>query len=218
MTTVFVLGQLCLGTAANRHKALDLFRDIAQYALEHEPGVFKYYITVPRDPADDTSIYVFEEYANQAVVDAHFLTPPVQRLVNYLQSDPDILAPLVYTLKPFLSFTRSTALPSDPTIMYASITYAPGTKRQAVAGWRDVVAATHKHEPGALSYNILEDTEDPDKVNVFEVYASESALWDVHATNPVVVENKQKNGSIRTNVEHVRLKYVGGFLKRSILS
>lgn len=132
-----------------------------------------------------------------------------------MDSDPDILAPIVYNVRPYSSFTRmNSSFPSDPTIMYASINYVPGTKLQALHGWGDVTYATERTEPGALSYNILEDEEDINKVNVLEVYRDDSYLWDVHAQSPAVLFNKHKNGSIRAHLTHVRLKAAAGFLKR----
>ena len=153
-------------------------------------------------------------YADQAAFDAHIRAPHVAHLIEFLHSDPDILTPIVYHLKPHSAFTRSTSLPPDPTIMFASISYVPNTKRQALQGWKEVTSATQKTEPGTLSYNILEDRDDVNKVNVLEVYQDDACLWDVHAKSAAVVSNKQRNGSIRAHLSHVRLKAVVGFLKR----
>lgn len=61
---VFVVTKLSLGTVSNRNRALWYYNDCAEHARKNEPGVLMYFITIPRDDRDDTSLYVFQQYGN----------------------------------------------------------------------------------------------------------------------------------------------------------
>ena len=63
MASHVVVGHLKATDLAARQKIIDQFKVIVGYSRSDEPGVHRYAITVPRDTADETSIYAIEEYA-----------------------------------------------------------------------------------------------------------------------------------------------------------
>ncbi|KAK2740445.1 hypothetical protein FQN57_006072 [Myotisia sp. PD_48] len=210
MGSKVVIGKLSMGTEENRDKALELFKGIAEFSLKNEPGVLKYFITIPKDESDKTSIYMYEEYADQAAIDAHFVTPGVTSLMQFLGSDPVISKPVVYRLDPATSFMRETTVPENATVLLASLTYETGTRAQAIQGWKQVTEAAESTESGTLGYHVLQNQEDENEIKILEIYESEGYLWDVHAKSAAIVEHQVKYGSIRTGLGHVMLKPVGG--------
>ncbi|KAI5305175.1 mRNA splicing protein [Ascosphaera pollenicola] len=214
-STVWVTTKLSMGTAANRDKVFGLYSECARHAWFHEPGVLKYFLALPRAFDDDTSLYVFQEYTDQAALSAHFSSPRELLIADFLESDPVILTPIVDTLLPRCGFTRTNELPDDPTIVYASIAYkSPAKREEALCGWMDVAVETASGGAGTLSYSILEDMDDYSSVKVLEIHESEEWLFEVHAKRTSVVRNKTRYGPMRQHVEHVRLRRAGGFLKR----
>ncbi|KAI5289049.1 hypothetical protein KEM54_004489 [Ascosphaera aggregata] len=190
-TELWVTTKLSLGTAANRDKAFNLYSKCARHAWYREPGVLKYFIALPRAFEDDTSLYVFQD------LETHFNSPGEIRISTFLNSDPVILTPIIDTLTPRASFTRTNDLSDDPTIVYASIAYqTPEAREQALHGWMDVTHATFKNEMGTLSYNILDDQDDHSSVKILEIHESEEWLFEVHAKSEAVVRNKSKFGTI----------------------
>lgn len=154
-------------------------------------------------------------YTDQSALDTHFKCPQETQIITFLNSDPVILTPIVDTLIPRCSFTRTNELPDDPTIVYASIAYtSPGAREEALAGWMDVTRSTYANQERTLSYNILDDQDDYSSVKVLEIHESEEWLFEVHAKSEAVVKNRQRYGAMRQHVEHVRLRRAGGFLKR----
>ncbi|KAI5293633.1 hypothetical protein KEM52_005363 [Ascosphaera acerosa] len=225
---IWVTTKLSMGTTANRDKLMDgtrivvvagqvfgMYSDCARHAWLREPGVLRYFIALPRAFEDDTTLYIFKEYADQETLEAHFAQLPASTVMAFLQSDPTILTPIMDVCTTSASFTRGAELPDDPTIVYASITYASSeTREEALRGWQDVAQATRDTEPGTLSYHVLRDQDDRTNVKILEIHESEEWLFEVHAKSQAVVRNREQYGSTRTHVEHVRLRKAGGFLLR----
>jgi quinol monooxygenase YgiN len=70
---------------------------------------------------------------------------------------------------------------------------------------------TERDEPGTLSYNILRDKDNANRVKTLEVYESERYLWDSRAKSAAVNSNKEANKDIRANLHLVFLKLVTGY-------
>lgn len=114
------------------------------------------------------------------------------------------------------SFTRpETANAKDPWICYASIKYTEGKRAAALEQWKHVASETEKNEADTLSYSILRDSGNPEIVRTVEVYSGQEYFKEVHVPSKAVQENTKKFGDeIQESVQHVFLKYRGGFLGR----
>jgi quinol monooxygenase YgiN len=47
---------------------VEILKRAAQYALDNEPGVLKYYATQPKDEAEGASIVMIEEYVGHSIL------------------------------------------------------------------------------------------------------------------------------------------------------
>ena len=71
----------------------------------------------------------------------------------------------------------------------ATIKALTGQTRALIAGARSCIDATRK-EDGCLSYDYVQDTEDPDKLVVVERWSSRAAL-DAHLKTPHLADWRQ---------------------------
>jgi quinol monooxygenase YgiN len=141
-------------------------------------------------------------------------SPAVASIGAVFASNPTLLkgGPVVHNLRPAAAFTRPTISEhTNPYIVFATLSYKPGTRDTGLEGFARVCKATEA-ESGTLSYNILADNEDAEKIRTIEAYESESYLWDLHAKSEAVQGNAAATKDLRTNLEFAFLKMVAGFL------
>jgi quinol monooxygenase YgiN len=120
--------------------------------------------------------------------------------------------PVVHNLEAVASFTRASIFQHhDPYIVFGTLDYKPGTAQQGILGFTHVCAMTERDEPGTLSYSILRDKDNANRVKTLEVYESERYLWDSRAKSAAVNSNKEANKDIRANLHLVFLKLVTGY-------
>ncbi|OCK75613.1 hypothetical protein K432DRAFT_308112 [Lepidopterella palustris CBS 459.81] len=216
MTSTVVIGHLTTAGKEARQKVCS-GSSISKYSREQEPGVTRYAVSIPRDPQDEKSVYVIEEYANQETLDAHIWSFAVIHMMKLLLSDGSVFgeAPDVYTMEPVFSFSRPEILKaSDPYIVVASLDYEEGTRAKAFDGWKRIVSESQKNEPGTLGYTILKDKDHENTIWTVEVYETEKYLRDVHAKSTVVTDDKTKYSDIKTNLDFAFLKIVAGYLHK----
>lgn len=234
MPKIITVGHLTTTSIEARNTLIESFEKIAEYSKQSEPGVSVYAITVPRDPSDDTTIYMIEEfvivtnihkictlmnplrYSDQATSDAHLASKPVQDLIALFGSKPVLAgAPLVYQLEPIYSFSKAhVSQVTDPHIVFANLEYRAGTADQSLQYWKNVVSSSEA-EDGTLLYALAKEPANLDRLHTVEVYQSENYLWDVHAKSKAVTESVATTKDIRTGLVLSHLKQVGGFFCRS---
>ncbi|KAF1988050.1 hypothetical protein K402DRAFT_392323 [Aulographum hederae CBS 113979] len=215
MAPFLVVGHLTMKSPGARQKVIDALTKAMHFAQESEPGVTKYCITIPKDDADQNTVFAIEEYASKAASDSHMTTSAVQDLISLLSTNPDILEspPKVYTLDQAFGFTRpETANHENPFILFATLAFQSGTREKALAAWSNSPPATEAQEPGVLSYRWYTSAEEPEKLFSVEAYESEDYLWSHHAKAPHVVKAMETVKDIGTDTVLVALKRVTGYM------
>ncbi|ORY09229.1 hypothetical protein BCR34DRAFT_487621 [Clohesyomyces aquaticus] len=216
MPSTVVVGHLTAANKGARQKIINAVTKVSQYSKQSEPGVLRYAVTIPRDASDETSVYVIEEYANQAALDAHMGCKAVTDLISDFTENGATLfggATNVYTSETSSAFVRPEITQcSDPFIAYASIDYKEGSRAGALDGWKKVTSETQNNEAHTLGYAILKDKSNDKTVSTVEVYANETFFKEVHARSKAVADNKAKFGEgHRTAFKLTLLKLVAGY-------
>ncbi|KAF2735571.1 hypothetical protein EJ04DRAFT_511689 [Polyplosphaeria fusca] len=213
-----VIAKLNTANGEARQTVINALAKVQEFSKPNEPGVLRHATLVSRDPSDDKSLYVIEEYADQAAFDGHMAAKATTDLISNFEANPSLFAkPTEISMSDISSsFVRpECARAADPFVGYASIDYKEGTRDEALEGWKGVTSATQNNEPDTLSYAIVKDKGNSVSVHTFEVYASERYFKEVHATSEAVANNRAKYGdSVRTAFNLRLLKLVGGFLHR----
>ncbi|KAI1265299.1 hypothetical protein F5Y18DRAFT_47628 [Xylariaceae sp. FL1019] len=214
MGGVFVLATLPMKNDELRDKQIRHLTTASEYALENDTNVPKYIAMLPRDEADASSIWVFEEYASREVLDKHMEWQPVKDLVAFMTAaSPLSGAPTVLELPiTDLSFTREEIKQhADPYIAVAEIEYHPDTIPEALPYWKAVVESSRK-ESGTLAYGVYRHPSDSNRIFTVEIYESKEYLWDVHAKSDAVAENVKNTKNMRKGLKHTYLRRMGGHL------
>ena len=181
--------------------------------------MLRYLVTIPIDESNETDIYMIEEYADQAALDAHLNAPPVQDLIS-LFGQPGVLAraPDVHNLTPSIDFARpelkSLSLEKKPAVVIANFPFKAGTLSHALEGWRELIAYSEKTEPQTWGYTVMEDSESS-MLRTAEVYENWEFVKGVHLKSPAVTANAEHNGKDRAGkMDAVELRAVDGFFGR----
>ncbi|ERS95809.1 hypothetical protein HMPREF1624_07885 [Sporothrix schenckii ATCC 58251] len=203
------------------------------YAKAHEPGVLTYAVCLPRDEADQKTIYMIEAYADQAALDAHMQIDLVKDMIAWMGGPAPVLegAPTVLVLDvldkvdhvdgdagKFGLFARpaGVAAAADPYIVVGALAYKDAALAdKSLAYWADVVATTKADEPGSLVYALARSAAEPAKLYTLEAYENEAYLWETHAKSAAVQMNVADTKDWRAGLTHYFLKQVHGFLARS---
>ncbi|KAI9902327.1 hypothetical protein N3K66_001679 [Trichothecium roseum] len=225
-------------------QCVEKLEEIARSARETEPGNSKYAILVPREDDDDhddkdtggkrsNRLWVLEEYADQASIDFHTSSAPVQAINAWFRetgffaasspasSDAAVPGPGPTVrrwrhLSPDFTFSRPAAgTHPDPYVVLAELDYAPGGAATATPYWRAVVDAAREEEPGTLAYGVLREEGEEgegDRLCTAEVYESEAYLREVHVPGHAVAANIRGTKGIRTGLGHHVLRKIGGYL------
>jgi quinol monooxygenase YgiN len=142
-------------------------------------------------------------------------TPIVLDVIDTMKSNPDLLAaPGSVTFTSILAdVSRPTVLKADdPLIVYAALDYKTETLDEAVKGWVEIVEQTEKTEPTSLVYMCLKDSQETNRVRMFEVYESQVA-FEQHCKTDLVVKKMKGDERLRVrDPDVVFLKRVHGFL------
>jgi len=218
MSSVFIIGHLQTNSEEARNQIIGELDKVAQFTLQNEPGTYKYAITIPKDESDETSIYVIEEYADQASFATHQTSSAFKDLVNFAENE-NLYAeePVVYELTPFHILTRPKVLThNDPYIVFGTVEYQAGKMVESMPYWKNVFSTTQTEEAGSLVYALCSDHAKPDVMRTVEVYESKEYLWDPHAKSDAVVENVKNTKHLRTGLEHVFLQIIAGYLYKSV--
>ncbi|QDS67936.1 hypothetical protein FKW77_008747 [Venturia effusa] len=220
MPTLVTTAHLQTKSKEARDKLISIFKEITEYSLANEKdGVLRYITAVPIDSTDDASIYMIEEYADRAASDAHFKTPPVQKLVSEFEaSEPLIEAPEIIDLAPSVEFKRP--ISSTPgVISLAHINFKPGKAVAAIEGFKTLIESLEKHEESVLAYAALLD-EEKDSIRTIEMYESAEYYDRVHKGSSsnfakAIEENPNRTKADRSGeMEVVKLKVIQGFFER----
>ncbi|KAL1895252.1 hypothetical protein Sste5346_005398 [Sporothrix stenoceras] len=193
------------------------------YSKANEPGVLTYSVCLPRDEADQKTIYMVEAYADQAAFDAHMQIPLVKDMIQWMGGPEPVLesAPTVLELdivEDFGLFTRpdGVAAAADPYVVVGEVSYKDGELvEKSLAHWGKVVATTKADEPGSLVYALARNPAEPTKLYTFEAYESKEYLWETHAKSQAVQDNVAETKDWRAGLKHHIVKQVQGFLTRS---
>ncbi|KIH90813.1 hypothetical protein SPBR_00978 [Sporothrix brasiliensis 5110] len=197
------------------------------YAKAHEPGVLTYAVCLPRDEADQKTIYMIETYADQGALDAHMQIDLVKDMIAWMGGPAPVLegAPTVLALDvvddgagKFGLFARpaGVAAAADPYIVVGALAYKDAALAdKSLAYWADVAATTRADEPGSLVYALARSAAEPAKLYTLEAYESEAYLWETHAKSAAVQKNVADTKDWRAGLTHYFVKQVHGFLARS---
>lgn len=158
-------------------------------------------------------------YASKAASDAHFNTPPVQKLIaEFGASDPLAGAPEIFNLNPSVEFQRQ--ISSTPGLInLAHTAYHPGKSVSALEGFKTLVASLEKTEKPITAYTVLLD-EKNETIRTVEVYESAEYYDEAHRDastgfSKAIQENQKQNKANGTGeVGSVKLKVVQGFFGR----
>ena len=217
--TIVTTARVPCASKDSRQKALVAFRKIVEYSQANEPGVLRYIVTLPVDDPNEKDIYMVEEYADQAALDAHLNAPPVVDLIA-LFGQPGVLAgvPDVYNLTPSIDFARpelrSLSLEKKPAMVMASFGFKASTLSHAVEGWRELIAYSEQNEPQTWGYTVMGDNQS-NTLRTVEAYESWEFVKGVHLKSPAIKVNTEHNGNDRTGeMSVVELKAVDGFFGR----
>lgn len=102
----------------------------------------------------------------------------------------------------------------DPHVLFADLTYQPGTASQSLPYWKAVVDTGLNDEPGTLVYGVMKDPQNTDKIFVFEAYESPEYLADVHVPSQAIQNSIRDTKHLRTGLTHTTLKLEGGYLHK----
>ncbi|KAI8626454.1 hypothetical protein F5Y19DRAFT_446584 [Xylariaceae sp. FL1651] len=213
---ILVVAYLPMKDIAARNEQIRRLTIASEYGFENDPDTAKYTIMVPRDETDQTSVWVFEEYASQAALDVHTEWPPVKDIIAFMMSENPLAgAPIVHELPVTdLSFAREEVTQyGDPYIAVTEIEYHLSIIPNVMPYWKEVVEASRK-ETGTLVYGVYPHPTDPNKLFTIEVYKSKDYLCDVHAKSEAVVENIKDTKDMRKGLKPIFLKKVSGYLYR----
>jgi len=219
MASILVIGILTLSSPSARDRVIAEINIVSEYSRQNEPGVKKHSTTVPRDDPASTTLYVIEEYENQAAFDAHLVSPPVKHLLGWFESNPNIFAKptVVLTLEPGCGLARpSIAEKTDPFITLVT-TQFDDTNNAALSflRWKELRGSVQRDEPGTLMYYVCVDKSNKSKVYALEAYESESCWAIDHGKGINVATNKSIDmAEGRTGREALALRKVGGYLAR----
>ncbi|KAF2110312.1 hypothetical protein BDV96DRAFT_650956 [Lophiotrema nucula] len=218
MSSIVVIAILHTAGGESRQTVIDALGKVASYSKENEPGILRHATTVPRDVSDDKTLYVIEEYADQAAFDSHMAAKPTTEMIANFGANPSLFSAEseIIMAEPSSSFKRpECAKATDPFIAYASIDYKEGTRDEALQGWKGVASATQDNESDTLSYAIMKNKGNSVNVCTFEVYTDEDFFRKVHAPSKAVQENRAKYGTeYRTSFTGALLKLAAGYLHR----
>lgn len=193
------------------------------YSKANEPGVLTYSVCLPRDEADQKTIYMIEAYADQAAFDAHMKIDLVLDMIKWMGGPEPVLEapPTVLELdvvEDFGLFTRAEAIgqAADPYVVVGEVSYKDGELvEKSLAHWAKVVATTKADEPGSLVYALARNPAEPTKIYTLEAYESKEYLWETHAKSQAVQGNVAATKDWRAGLKHHIVKQVQGFLTRA---
>jgi len=214
MPSIVTTAHLQTKSKAARDELIKVFHEITEYSRANEPEVLRYITCIPADVSNETSLYMIEEYASQAVSDAHLASQPVQKLLKYFETEQPLTgAPEVFNLNPAIDFQRS--ITSAPElIILAHFEYKPGKSTNALKGWKDFVSYCEKNEPPVLGYTVMQD-EKNSTLRTVELYDNATFVSEVHVGSEAVKANQEQNGADRTGQKgQAKLKVVQGFFGR----
>jgi quinol monooxygenase YgiN len=145
-------------------------------------------------------------------------TPPVMAIMELFGAEPTLFSgpgEVIYS-QPVAAFTRaSIAEAADPYIVFATLDYKPGAAAEGLQGWKDVLEATEKNEPGTYAYMALRDNgkDKGNRLRMLEAYESEQYLWDVHCKSDITADKLDHEERLKErDPSVVFLRRVAGYL------
>ncbi|OAA57630.1 Dimeric alpha-beta barrel [Niveomyces insectorum RCEF 264] len=197
---------------------------VSEYAKTSEPGVLTYAVCLPRDEADQKTVYAIEIYQDQAALDAHMQTANVKDLIAWMGANPVLAkAPTVTELDVIedlglLVRNDKLAAVTDPYVVVGEVTYKNGELvQQSLPHWAKVVETNKTSEPGTLVYALSRGAAEPSKLYTLEAYESKDYLWDVHAKSAAVQANVATTKEWRDNLTLHVVRKAHGYLARAKL-
>ncbi|KAF2119293.1 hypothetical protein BDV96DRAFT_342530 [Lophiotrema nucula] len=202
-----------------RDKLIAIFNEITEYSRENEnPGVNRYVTLVPTDPANETSLYMLEQYKDQAASDAHLQTPPVQKLLKFFTDEEPLIAPPeVNNLNPSVDFRRPNITDPHPGMifLFAHMGYQPGKLSTALPLLQDLISASAQAEPGFWGCTASVDKE-KNLIRVVDMFESDKFYESEHVKSDAIAKFHEKNSPLSNGEGSlVKLTVVQGFLGRS---
>lgn len=159
-------------------------------------------------------------FADHASSDLHLNSPQVLDINNWLIQNPaffDGSRPIILndleSISSDFGFTRPQVRDhQDLYVVIAEITYMLGGFAASKPYWEAVVESSREGEPGTLSYGVLKDLSEEEKLATFEAYESQEYLNDVHAPSDAVRQNIHETSYMRAGSERHVFKMVAGYL------
>ncbi|KIW03995.1 hypothetical protein, variant 2 [Verruconis gallopava] len=202
---------------ASRDKLIEIFHEITEFSRANEnPGVSRYVTLIPTDTSNETSIYMLEQYRDQAACDSHFQQPPVQKLVKYMTEESPLTGPPeVHNLNPTIDVRRPITDPQPGMLfLFAHIKYKPGKLSEALPHLKELILAVEKDEPEFWGCTACADTEN-ELVRVVDMFESEKFYDEVHVKSAPIAKFHAANTPLTTGeFGFAKLKVVQGFLGR----
>ncbi|KIW00522.1 uncharacterized protein PV09_07881 [Verruconis gallopava] len=227
------IGRFPANTEQVREEVIKVFHSVVESSLPLDSLPSKYFFCVRRDAIDDYSTYLIEEYVNKlphthyanVTYNARYdgITSPSyqpinkisQRMLQQLRDSGSVVNTFEHLVlgisKGFLRKDMKNY--TDPYIVFASLEYdTTASAEQALHGFHSVSAFSEGEEPGTISYNVVQDLQDPHVIRTLEFYTDEDYLWNVHAISNAVQENKKRQGNSRLRTDFVFFRLIGRYV------
>jgi quinol monooxygenase YgiN len=198
-------------------KLIAIFKDITDYSYKNEnPGVIRYVTLIPTDASDETSVYMLEQYKDQAALDAHLSSAPVQKLLKFFGDESPIVgAPEVHNLTPSIDFRRPITDPKPGMLfLFAHMVYKEGKISEGLSILQELVSAVEKLEPEFYGCTTSVDKE-KNLIRIVDMFESEKFYEEEHVKSAPIAKFHGQNAPLATGeFGFAKLKVVQGFLGR----
>ncbi|RMZ70747.1 Dimeric alpha-beta barrel [Pyrenophora seminiperda CCB06] len=215
MAAILTIARILFKSKEARQKAIDAFHNIIEYTKANEPEVLQYVCALPIDDSLGNEIYMIEEYwcllklyTNQAANDAHFVTKPVQDLVQ-LFTTGDVLAqpPEVHSCFIVTEKTSKSPVPvlNKPAIVLMSFPSKLDGAFRSNGVWKKDTAETLITQAKGISFFAVVEDKDANSIRV-QCVAED---WNSFASFQTSVLDDSAG-----HVETVKIRPIDGFLGR----
>jgi quinol monooxygenase YgiN len=199
-------------------KAATLLKDIADFSKESEQdGVSRYVMLFPLDESIETSLYMLEQYKDQAASDAHLQQPLVQKLLKFFGDEAPLAgAPEIHNLAPTFDVRRPNITEAKPGMifLFAHIGYATGNLPKGLPILEELIHAAQAIEPQFLGCTACKD-EANGTVRVVDMFESDEFYESEHVKSaPIAKFHKETTPLANGDFSVVKLKVMHGFLGR----
>jgi quinol monooxygenase YgiN len=195
-----------------------IFKEITEFSKENEKdGVSRYVTLYPLDASNETSLYMLEQYKDQAASDAHLIQAPVQKLLKFFGDEsPLVGAPEIHHLAPTIDARRPNITEAKPGMifLFAHIGYTEGNLAKGLPILEELIHAARDTEPQFWGCTASKD-EANNTVRIVDMFESDEFYEGEHVKSaPIAKFHKETTPLGNGDFSAVKLKVIQGFLGR----